>query len=303
MEGFDIDLSGEADELPPGVQPGTLGGMDVEEPPVPEPETPVEETPLAVDLDDDFEAALAGDSDDWQPEDVDDEPFATEPEPRADEAFEEDVLAQEAADEEIAGGFYGDVQGAPETGAEQDAKPSQENPLGDEGAALEQGTEAPPDAEASGEADVTATAGPEPDGADSAELAPAPAPAPKPKAKPRPSKHKPKPKAKPSKSAPKRADSNGTSGTIARRYFIFEKTQAEIDGQIVDVFARVQFSDPDTSELIEGIMARNRTLALNKAGKLFGHGYEGTLIATPESMWEEKTVRNKPREEFRVEIS
>lgn len=64
----------------------------------------------------------------------------------------------------------------------------------------------------------------------------------------------------------------------------------------------MQFSDPDTGQMVEGITARNRDLALLKAGKLFGHGYEGILIATPESMWEEKAVRNKPREEFRVEI-
>jgi hypothetical protein len=232
--GFDIDLTGGADngadDLPPGVQPGTLGGTDETSP---EPETPV-------DLDSDFEAALASDDDDadWQPEEADDEPFAAEPSPPEPEPEPEPEPPQEVE--------------ALETGAEQNGKPSQENPV------------------------------------------PKPPPKAKAKAKPR-GKRAPKP----ASAAPPKP---GVSGTVARRYFIFEKTQIEVEGQITEAFVRVQFSDPDTSAPMEGITARNRDLALLKAGKLFGHGYEGRLVATPESMWEEKDVRNKPREEFRVEV-
>jgi outer membrane biosynthesis protein TonB len=94
------------------------------------------------------------------------------------------------------------------------------------------------------------------------------------------------------------------SGPAARLYAIFQKHQVEVNGQIMEGFVRVAFIDPDdpTGEPVETIKARNRDTALFKAGKLFGHGFEGTLVATPVSMWEEKPVRNQPREEFRVEV-
>ena len=61
------------------------------------------------------------------------------------------------------------------------------------------------------------------------------------------------------------------------------------------------FGDPQ-GDPVNTIRARNRDTALYKAGKLFGHGFEGTLVATPISMWEEKPVRNRPKDVFSVEV-
>lgn len=232
---FDIDLSGD-EELPPGVRPGSLGGTD-EPPPEAEPleqagetETPVEpsaveieEARSAVDLDADFEAALAGD------DEVDVEAPAEVPQ----------ILP-----------------------AESDATTAVEG------------------AEAPGEV-VTEPPAPEP-------------------ARP---KRKKAPKRAPRARATAPATTTG-SGPAARQYIILQKTRAEVEGNILDVFIHVSFVNPDdpNGDPLDRLRARNRKLALRRAGKLFGHGFEGSLIAVPEGMWEEMPVRNKPREQYHVEV-
>jgi len=244
---FDIDLSGDGDQLPPGVQAAVLGGTaEPAEPPTPvEPSAEeVEEArqlaeedgvnPLGADLDADFAAALEGDDD----FDGAEQGYSTpgergKPEPE-------------------------------ESGAEQDAKPSQENPT-------PAGDASPIDLDAPENASIRSQVAP--------------------------------PTKPPKRTGRKKAASKKPtqeSGSVARRYLIFERVQSEVDGQIVDVYVRRAFQGD--GEVIEAIKARNRDLALNKAGKLFGHGFEGTLVAVPEGMWDEKTVRNKPREVFRVEV-
>lgn len=259
---FDIDLSGEEEDLPPGVVPGSLSGTDE----APEPPTPIEPSADEIaeareaaspELDAEFDAALGGDDDDWRPEPDDPEPPEPDPEPEA--AVEAPPAPEPETQEEGSGGEPPDPPEAPptpvdpedklETGAEQDAKPSQENP----------------------------------------------APKPKPRAK---AKRAPKPKPRARAATPA---TGNASGTVARLYYIFSKTQAEVDGQITEVYVRCTFVD-EGGQAIEGIRARNREGALMKAGRLFGHGFEGRLVATPEGMWEERDVRNKPREEFKVEI-
>jgi outer membrane biosynthesis protein TonB len=127
------------------------------------------------------------------------------------------------------------------------------------------------------------------------------------------------PEGEPQKPAPKRArkkapkkkkaadgaegSSKPSSGAASRLYAIFQKHQVEVDGRITEAFVRVAFANPDDSQApLTTVKARNRDTALHKAGKLFGHGFEGTLVATPIGMWEEKPVRNTPRPEFRVEV-
>lgn len=246
---FDIDLSGDED-LPPGVQPGSLSGSD--DPP--EDATPVdpsaeevEEARSAADLDADFEAALGGD-------DV-------------------ETVEAEPVEREL------------ETGA------GQENPLGDasppEADAETADDDGPPEVPAS----ESAPAGQGSDSPPAPEPAPTPAPkrAARKKAAKRPAAQPPTPVA---------------SGPASRLYFIFQRHEAEVGGHMQTVYAKVLFADPDNpqGDPLQGIRARNRDMALYKAGKLFGHGFEGRLVATPEGMWEEKDVRNKPREEFRVEV-
>lgn len=246
---FDIDLSGD-EGLPPGVQPGSLSGSD--DPP--EDATPVEpsaeeveEARSAADLDADFEAALGG----------------------AEEPVTVEVVEAERVEIEL-------------EGAEQDAAPSQENPLGDGDVGADaEAADDPPEAPAS----ESATAEPAP--------APAPTPAPKRAARKKAAK-------RPAAQAPTPV----ASGPASRLYFIFQRHEAEVGGHMQTVYAKVLFADPDNpqGDPLQGIRARNRDMALYKAGKLFGHGFEGRLVATPEGMWEEKDVRNKPREEFRVEV-
>lgn len=154
---------------------------------------------------------------------------------------------------------------------------------------------------------TSSTAHPEPAPAE----APAPAPAPEVEpASPPAARKSPAKKATPKKlraakpPAPPPPPPTTGSGPAVRMYAIFRKHKTEVDGQIVEAFVRVAFADPDNPEagVVEAIRARNRDTALYKAAKLFGRGFEGTLVATPVSMWEEKPVRFKPREQFHVEV-
>lgn len=240
--GFDIDLSGDdGEELPPGVQPGSLAGTDTP----PEPPTPVEpsadeveDARSAADLDADFDAALGGDDPDGG-FDVGGEMTHHEPEPEVPFA-----------------GDAGDIEG------------------------MRTQTEPEPEPEPAPEVETPVVAAP---------------PEPKPK---KAAKRAPKKAKKPAATAP------ATGGPPARLYFILQKVQGEVDGVLREVYQKVAFANPDdpAGPPIQGIRARNRDIALYKAGKLFGHGFEGNLLALPEGMWDEKTVRNKPRDVFKVEV-
>jgi outer membrane biosynthesis protein TonB len=162
---------------------------------------------------------------------------------------------------------------------------------------------------------TSSTAHPEPVAEPSPEAEPEP---PEPEAeKPAPKPAKSPPKRRARKKAPKKAGANAgtddgadpeapkpSSGAASRLYAIFQKHQVEVDGRITEAFVRVAFANPDDAQAapLTTVKARNRDTALHKAGKLFGHGFEGTLVATPVGMWEEKPVRNTPREQFRVEV-
>jgi outer membrane biosynthesis protein TonB len=139
---------------------------------------------------------------------------------------------------------------------------------------------------------------------------PEPSPETEPEAGAEPEKPAPKRRAR-KKAAPKKkkaddgaeGSSKPSSGAASRLYAIFQKHQVEVDGRITEAFVRVAFANPDDSQApLTTVKARNRDTALHKAGILFGHGFEGTLVATPVGMWEEKPVRNTPREQFRVEV-
>jgi hypothetical protein len=230
---FDIDISGDDGELPPGVEPGSLSGTN--DPP--EAPTPVGSS--SDELDASFDAALGGDED----FDVSVDPDTTPPE------GERFMTSSTAQPEPI-------PEPEPEKSAPKAAKSA-------------------------------------------------------PKAKKTAAK---KPAKKSVAKAPEAASTNNNnnkasttkpgSGPASRLYVIFQKHQVEVNGQIMEGFVRVAFINPDDPEgqPVDTIKARNRDTALHKAGKLFGHGFEGTLVATPVGMWEEKPVRNAPREEFRVEV-
>lgn len=120
---------------------------------------------------------------------------------------------------------------------------------------------------------------------------------PKPKAPRRPRKKKAAAPTLPA--SPRKAK----SGTVDRLYLIHKMTTAEVDGQVVDVAVRVQFTDPeDESKILPGVRARNRDLALSKASKAFGTGWRGTLVATPEGYWEPEEIFNEPNGGFTPRI-
>lgn len=232
---FDIDIAGDgSDDLPPGVQPGSLGGTD---------DTPTEEEAAI--------GVLPGTPDS-------DEPDATAP-------LDIDLGGEDP-------GLLGVT-----TDPEQDQEFARE-----ENGDTEVTSEAVPPLSQPTDMDATGPVDPPTPVEESEETAAS----------------RPKPKRQRKKSTPPKAKS--ASGTVDRIYLIFEIQQVEVGGQIVEAPIRRDFTVD--GQVVPGLKARNRDLALRKAGKLFGHGYEGTLVAVPEGMWEPTPVRNKPREHYHVEV-
>lgn len=93
------------------------------------------------------------------------------------------------------------------------------------------------------------------------------------------------------------AEPKPKSGTTDRLYYIFEMTSAEVDGHIIEVPVRRTFPG-EGGAIIEGIVARNRDLAISRAARFFGAGWSGVLVATPESMWQPREVENVPSDGF-----
>jgi hypothetical protein len=92
-----------------------------------------------------------------------------------------------------------------------------------------------------------------------------------------------------------------TSGTIDRPYRIFQVKPAEVDGRVLDVPVPVAFSDGEGGTM-DTLIARNRDLALTKAARAFGPGWQGTLVAVPIGMWEPEPIFNRPSNNFSVQI-
>lgn len=97
------------------------------------------------------------------------------------------------------------------------------------------------------------------------------------------------------------AKPKNASGTVDRPYRIFQIKPAEVEGQIIDVPVPVIFN-AEGGGTMDTLVARNRDLAITKAAKLFGPGWNGTLVAVPIGMWEPEPVFNKPKNSFKVQI-
>lgn len=96
-----------------------------------------------------------------------------------------------------------------------------------------------------------------------------------------------------------------SSGSTDREYLIFERIKAEVDGNVQEVWIQRKFAvEGENGErtVLNGIVARNRDLALIRAAKMFGQGYRGDLVPVPDSMWTPKPVANVPRETYRVQV-
>jgi hypothetical protein len=281
--GFDVDLSGSATaeegDLPEGVQAGSLQGDDGSQQATPEEEetiaaaaarlqqaTPEEEEEIA---------AIAAEEEE-PPEQPDDE--SGEPEAKV-----HPLAALMGDDEKDSEGEGEQEEGQPETRPEQ-PKPDK---LG--GVPPSE----PPD-------------NPEGDGREQAPSTASPSPAPEPE-KPKRQRRKKATGAKPKKAPAKQtANANQVSGSVDRLYLIFQMCPSEVEGQIMDVPVRRQFEvevEGGGTEIRDGIVARNRDLALMRAAKIFGEGFDGHLVAVPEGMWTPKHVINKPKNAFSTEIS
>lgn len=271
----DIDLTGEGDfDLPPGVAPGSLGGAEPDEEPQPTPEPQSEDVPPAdVPWDGQVtEGSLGG----------------TDEPPEA-----------EAEEEELRGAAALDALEAEDEGPPVDSKlgvttddltPEAEAAEAAAAEVIEPVTE--PDTEV----EVT----PAPEGKTPVEETP---PSETPPAKQKASRKRGPRKKKapaPAQQQPQAAVKS-SSGTMDRTYKIFHMQQTEVGGQIVEVPVEVTFTAPDGGDL-EGIRARNRDLALSRAAKAFGSGWEGKLVAVPESMWEPVAVSNVPKTSFSTQI-
>lgn len=131
---------------------------------------------------------------------------------------------------------------------------------------------------------------------------PEPEPEPTPEAEVPPENPAPKKKraAPKKKAAAPKAKKKAAAGTVNRLYYIFEIVDAEIDGQIVRVPIRRQFDMGDG--IVEGVVDRNRDLAIARAAKMFGMGWRGELVAVPSNYWNPKPVHNAPKDEFRTVV-
>lgn len=244
--GIDIDLTGDNEQLPPGVQPGTLDGTDA-------PSEPVAES--------DPEAGQFASEEDVPPADV---PW----------------------DGEIREGHLGGDDGEPDrTIAEAAAAVDHEG----------EDVPLPPDDTPESPANDELPLPPEPsDGVKEAlegeDINPP---------EPEPPAEEPKPKKRAARKKKGEAKAK-QSGRIDRLYTIFQETQAEVDGNIVPVY--VQRAFVVDGETIQGVVARNRDIALSRAGKLFGENFQGTLVAVSAASWEPKPVSNLPEPRFKVTV-
>jgi hypothetical protein len=271
---FDIDLAGENDateELPPGVEPGALQGGDESQ----EESTPVEGEAVVADPDERPDKPWDGE--------VHEAPGALggtdEPPAETDEERAERILAE---------------QGIPA-----------EEPIfdpNDQGAALDAEMDAAAVLDDDGEAAFAPAETTEPELP--GESVPTPEEEAEFQAEREEAEVKEEPKKKPRKKAaakPKAAKTpKPKSGSVDRTYFIFQEVQAEVGGNIIPVYARLTFMDG--TDHIDGVVARNRELALGRAGKLLGHDWEGTLVAVSQGSWEPLPVSNTPEPRYKVKV-
>jgi hypothetical protein len=93
-----------------------------------------------------------------------------------------------------------------------------------------------------------------------------------------------------------RPGNNKQGGPPSRAYFIFERMEIEVGGEVVDAWVKRQFGNEDT------IVARNGPNALRAAGRAIGSGFEGSLVPVPVSMWNPKPVSTKQDDNLRVSV-
>lgn len=278
--GFDVDLSG--GDLPPGVEAGSLGGEDPA-PPNGSQELTDEEREMAERAESILDAEDPGGA---EPPDEDPDNLPGEATPPTDPDDTEDD--DDEPPQDGLGGTPPSEPAPPADGAPEVA----ESPGGEVPEATDlPGTPEPEVTDAPKDSPLAALTGDPP------------TPSATTPSKPKAAKKKAAPKKKTAPKKPKATADKPSSGSIDRLYYIFQLVPAEVEGQIIDVPVRRQFARGEGEEPLEGIVARNRDLALLRAAKVFGEGFDGTLVACPEGMWTPKRVHNKPKQVFSTEIS